>query len=118
MGRALVVDDDSNIRLLLETILQEMGYEVVSAPNALEGFAALDQQPDFEILITDLLMPLVDGSAFIRRVKQEYPSLPILVASAYLEGVTDTLKQNAIFLRKPFSRDQFVNSVKQTLAAR
>jgi two-component system cell cycle sensor histidine kinase/response regulator CckA len=119
MTRVLVVDDDQHILLFLTTALESNGYEVVNAPTALEALSILDGGTKFDLLITDLLMPMLDGDSLIRSVKERSPEVPIIVVSAQLppsesdaphpEGIT--------ILRKPIGYQQFVDTVKQVLGS-
>jgi len=119
MAHILIVDDDEHILLFLATALESSGYEVMKTPTALEALALLDAGMKVDLLITDLLMPILDGDSLITIVRQQQPRLPIIVVSAQLppsesegprpEGIT--------VLRKPLAYQQLVDAVKQVLAA-
>mgnify|MGYP002404106470 CR=1 FL=1 len=115
--RALVVEDDVNIQIFLSTVLQGLGYEVYEAGNGLEALAALQYSGAFDLMVSDLLMPMLDGVNFVQWVRQEHPLLPILVASAYLERAVaaEELPKDVTTIQKPFSHPQFVEAVKRTI---
>ena len=118
MTRVLIVDDDEHILLFLSTALESSGYEVVKAPTALEALGILDGKTKIDVLITDLLMPVMDGDSLITLVKQQHPHLPIIVVSAQLppsesEGPRP---QGITILRKPIGYQQLVDTVKQVLS--
>ena len=67
-ARVLIVDDDGNNRLLLETLLKSRGFEVLSAVNGEEGLArARSHHPD--LIVSDILMPVMDGYTFCGKLK-------------------------------------------------
>lgn len=74
MARILVVDDRSSARDLLEAILRPSGYDVVQAEDAREALAQL-RSGSFDLLITDILMPTIDGYELARTVKEDPPSM-------------------------------------------
>ena len=115
--RVLVVDDDEHILLFLATTLKTIGYEVEQAPNALEAFALLDAMK-FDLLITDLLMPGIDGSGLITLVRQQQLRLPIIVVSAQLPETpsSDPLPKGVTILRKPLAYQQLIDAVKQAVS--
>jgi two-component system response regulator (stage 0 sporulation protein F) len=82
MARLLVVDDDANIRFLLQEELTLAGHSVRCAADGLAGLDAAEQEhPDLVIL--DLKMPGMGGLEVLRRLKQTQPSLPVLLFTAY-----------------------------------
>ena len=115
MPHALVVDDDEHILLFASTVLTSVGYKVVQAPNALEALALLDGKTKFDLLVTDLRMPFMDGSGLVSLVRQENPKLPIVIVSAYLPEMDnhDFFPKDMVVLRKPFAYQQLVDGVKQ-----
>jgi PAS domain S-box-containing protein len=78
--RVLVVDDDEPIRRLLKEILESAGYEVETACNGKEARERLARQP-FELVITDLIMPEVEGIEFIGGMRRELPQLKVIATS-------------------------------------
>jgi CheY-like chemotaxis protein len=116
MSRVLIVDDDEHGRLFLATVLKTLNYEVVQAPTALEGLGLMDAGMAFDLLITDLLMPVIDGTSFIKLVRQQQPQLPIIVVSAHLPDgdAGQILLERVLVLRKPLSYQQVAEAVKRT----
>jgi CheY-like chemotaxis protein len=111
----LVVDDDATVRLLLQRLLTEAGYEVTSATSGLEALqAALEAQPPVDLAITDIRMPHMDGWELARRLGERWPGLPILYLSGYtseLSRLPQSEKTAAAFLRKPFDPDELLRRV-------
>lgn len=111
-ARVLVVDDDANIREAVELALSDEGYEVVGAPD---GAAALDlasQSPPALILL-DLRMPVMDGSAFVRAYRQRPGphALIVVLTAAYNAAVGAAELQADGYLEKPFGLDELLETV-------
>ena len=94
--KILVVEDDQNLRLTLTELLRLQGFVVVAARDGDEGYLqALAHQPD--LVITDLQMPILDGTELVRLIRHERGKLsgvPIIVLSANLSEFTLTEKKN------------------------
>ncbi len=103
MARAsiLVVDDDELLLELLVDTLTAVGYDAVGAPGGIEALDVL-QDRKFDLMITDIKMPNIDGLQLLKRVKRHYPAMPVLfitgVASPEIIGHTEADG----FLAKPF----------------
>ncbi len=83
MKTILVVDDEKNVQLLYEEELLEEGYQVLTASNGLEALKELEQHQEIDLVLLDVKMPVMDGSEFLRRVRQFNTELPILISTAY-----------------------------------
>ena len=116
--RILVVDDEPNILRLLKTILMDKtGYLVITTNNPLE-VSKLLQEDSFDLVITDLKMPLVDGLDLIDIVKKVDAKLPIIIITAY--GTTETadeaVQKGAYdFITKPFRKETILITIKRAL---
>lgn len=113
MPRVLVVEDELNIRLLITFILQQMGWEVVEAGSGVDALEAVVSEREFDLVITDILMPYLNGIQLIEQLKRQYPCLPILVTSAHTPESLEALEKGAdMSLPKPFSKQQLVDCVR------
>jgi CheY-like chemotaxis protein len=102
--RILLVEDERPIRGLVASILKQKGHHVVEVNNGAEALRCLDRDPNFDLLITDIRMPQVDGLELTAIIRQWLPDLSILVMSAYPDEEAKALQQGASsFLSKPFS---------------
>jgi len=112
--RILVVDDDPTIRNILVQVLKLQGYEVEAACNGADALAHCppEAQP-FDVLITDLMMPLMDGKELIGRVRVLYPDVRVLCLSATYSNTW--LDLSVLFVPKPFSLRGIVALVKSAL---
>jgi CheY-like chemotaxis protein len=101
-GRILLVDDDDDVRAAATAILQELGYEVTSAEHASRALELLDGS-QFDLVLTDVVMPGMGGVELARRIAARTPDLPILFATGYadLDDFADSL-DNTMIVRKPF----------------
>jgi CheY-like chemotaxis protein len=113
MARVLVVEDELNVRLLISFILEQMGWNVVEAQSGVDALDVLGSDEAFDLVITDILMPYVNGIELIEILKREYPHIPILVTSAHAPESIEALEKGADrSLPKPFSKQQLVDSVR------
>lgn len=81
----LIVDDDSSYRSLLSTIFTGSAFEVSTAEDGQDALRILDTGEDYDLIITDLQMPNVDGVSLIEALQDRRPTIPIIVMSAFLE---------------------------------
>ena len=79
----LVVDDEQGLRDLVCRTLQAEGYTTLEAAHGSEALEVMESVPEVDLLITDVVMPGMDGRELGRRVSQRWPDLPILYISAY-----------------------------------
>lgn len=121
MAQVLIVDDLDELREFLCDLLTESGHTVVSATNGSEGVECA-RNSKFDLLITDIFMPEMDGIELIRLVSQLQPNVPIIAISAGdRRGRTDTLEfaedfgADRIFV-KPFDVSKFLIAVNELLA--
>ncbi len=101
----LVVDDDPQFRHLLDKALEKVGYTVMTAVDGEEAFD-LFQKNKFDLVVTDVLMPNVNGIELVKKIKDENPWVPVVLISGFEEesSIRKKLKRDDIyFLRKPFS---------------
>lgn len=113
----LIIDDDAGIRELVSLFLTHKGYAAVGARNGAEALAYLDQhRPLPDLILLDLMMPVMDGATF-RQVQMDTPALagiPVVVMSAAenIEAQAPTLSATA-YLPKPIDFDVLVQYVEQ-----
>ena len=116
--RILVIDDEPNMLRLLRTILMDKtGYVVITTNNPLEVKGLLLQEP-FDLVVTDLKMPLVDGMDLIDIIKKVDAHLPIIIITAYgtSEVAEEAVKKGAYdFIVKPFRKETILITIKRAL---
>ena len=113
VARILVVDDDLPIRKLLVSLLTESGYTVIEAAH---GAAALDLLTDtpVDLVISDVMMPLLDGIHLCRQVKATWQTAVILMSSAPPQSLA---AGEDAFIAKPFDLDRFEQLVETVLSS-
>jgi len=109
----LVVDDEKNMRLSLETIMSEEGYQYRAADSAEEALKMLGQE-EFFMVITDARLGGMSGYEFLSRVNTKLPQLPVLMITAYATPklAVEAIKAGAIdYLAKPFAPEELLHAV-------
>lgn len=109
----LVVDDEKNMRLSLETIMAEEGYQFRAAESAEQGLKMLEQE-EFFMVITDARLTGMSGYEFLAKTRAKYPNLPILMITAYATPklAVEAIKSGAIdYLAKPFAPEELLHAV-------
>ena len=118
MARILVIDDDADMRTLLEQTLQSAGHEVVLAADGSEGVQQYRTQPA-DLVITDLCMPVQPGLETIVQLRKEYASVRIIAMcgkSTAMPMLSAAQRLGAVaFLQKPFLPDQLLAEVVKAL---
>ena len=120
MARVLIIDDEPEIRLLVQQVLKLAGYDTVLASDGREGIVIQRQNPA-DLIITDLIMPGQEGLETIIEIRRLYPKTKIVAMSGGGHGgVLDFLPMAsqlgaARTLPKPFTRDQLLTAVREAL---
>ncbi len=116
---ALLVEDDEALRELVKTILDNRGYTVLTAVNAVDALRLLDNSPQqVDLLLTDVIMPQMSGTELYRRVIASRPNIKVLFMSGYTDDVVlghGISNKQINFLLKPFSVRTFEAKVRQVL---
>ena len=115
--RVLVADDEKSIRDLLERILSEVGFEVVTAAN---GQEALDKISELKIdvALLDIKMPVMSGMEVLRQLSARWPEICVIMATAVADAQTavEAMKLGAYdYINKPFNRDDVILKVRRAL---
>jgi FixJ family two-component response regulator len=119
-GRILAVDDQRYFRELLEGMLTDAGFEVQTAASADEALLVLEHA-NFDILLTDLVMPQMDGNELVHRVKQRNPDQDVVVVTGVVDvkAAVDAMKLGASeYLLKPFDRETLTGTLEGVLQSR
>ena len=117
MAKILVVDDDQGMRELLEIMLTEDGYRVSTAGDAGKALARCRKET-FDLIITDLRMPKMDGIGFLREVKDLSPETMVILITAYASGETAVTAMNEgayDYIEKNFAIDDLKKIVREAL---
>jgi two-component system cell cycle sensor histidine kinase/response regulator CckA len=108
------------VRTVAERALTRHGYKVMTATNGEEALELLGGGEPVDVLISDVVMPLMDGPTMVREARKSFPDLPILFMSGYAE---EQLRKsidiaNVAFLPKPFSVKELAEAVRKVLASK
>jgi PAS domain S-box-containing protein len=110
----LLVDDEPLLRRSVRRILEQAGYTVIEAADGFEALTITQkQQNDFQLLITDIVLPKMRGTELAQRLTPMYPHMKVLYMSGYAEDAV--LDNSAHFIPKPFKRDVLVRKVREVL---
>ncbi|UZK66968.1 response regulator [Sphingomonas sp. M1-B02] len=117
-GTILLVEDEDMVRAVAERALTRQGYTVVTAENGEVALEMLKNMDPPDLLVSDVVMPLMDGPTMARHIRKRFPKLPILFMSGYAE---EQLRKsidlpNVAFLPKPFSVQQLAEAAHDVLA--
>ncbi|MDN3514367.1 MAG: sigma-54 dependent transcriptional regulator [Candidatus Brocadia sp.] len=116
-SKILVVDDEKLMRVSLEDKLIKEGYAVTSLSNAMEGLREL-QSTNFDVVITDLRLPRIDGIEFLRQIKKLSPDTVVIIMTAYgsIENAVVAMKEGAYdYATKPFPLEELTIKLKKAL---
>jgi CheY-like chemotaxis protein len=130
MASILVVDDEPDVAEAIQSVLEHAGFTVVTANSAQHGLAAVEQQ-SFDVVVTDIIMPKVNGLELIRRLRTRYPRVRVIAISGGGSFGPLSLKPEAIsthafiaaardagaeeVLTKPFDMDDLLAAVRRHL---
>ncbi len=118
--RILVVDDEEPIREVVCTMLQNASFRCEQACSGVEALRILQNDNDFQLVLTDLMMPEMDGVGLLERVKQQYKDLPVVMVTAVhdISVALAAIRNGAYdYLLKPFEREQLLAVVRRALEA-
>ncbi|MCP4908407.1 MAG: response regulator [bacterium] len=119
-ARILAVDDQRYFRELIEGLLDDEGYDVQTVSSADEALHILERE-DFDIVITDLVMPGMEGVELVRRIRERRPDQQVVMVTGVIDVKTavDAMKQGATdYILKPFDRVELVESIEKILQQR
>ncbi len=116
-GKILVVDDEDIVRTSCSRTLTPGGFEVRLAKNGLEGIKMMGEEK-FDIVLTDLKMPDMDGIEVLRRIKETWPDVEVIIITGYqtVDTAVKSIKLGAFdYIEKPFTPDALMNAVSKAL---
>ncbi|CAB5165550.1 hypothetical protein D3OALGB2SA_5726 [Olavius algarvensis associated proteobacterium Delta 3] len=119
-GHILVVDDNVEVRLLIEKMLARNGFDVQTASDVPSASRLVRSHP-FDTVITDFVMPDVDGLDLLKIIRDRYPNLPVILMTGYAtaEAATQALRLDAYdFLTKPIVYQELMSTVQRAVRAK
>jgi two-component system cell cycle sensor histidine kinase/response regulator CckA len=112
-GKVLLVEDEDMVRAVAERALARAGYQITACSDGEDGLEAIGKDADFDIVVSDVVMPGMDGPAMVRAIREGHPDIPVLFMSGYAEEALrkDIDIPNMHFLPKPFSVSAITDKV-------
>ena len=117
----MLVEDEEQVRHLLETFLRRAGYQVLSAPGAPRALELFEQHvATIDLVITDILMPGLTGVELARALDEQRAGLPVLFMSGYAheDATAIEARPRSAFLLKPFTMPQLTTELRALLGAK
>lgn len=118
-GALLLVEDDPAVQRATKRVLETGGLNVLAVGDAESGLELLEGGRAFDIVLTDFVLPRMNGRDLVRRIRASAPELPVVVMSGYAEGPAGQeldLPEGIEFLQKPFTRDELMERVRKALS--
>jgi putative nucleotidyltransferase with HDIG domain len=112
--RILVVDDEEAVRSVVAALLERCGYEITTVEGAEDALTRLQQDPDYDLVLCDIMMPGVDGLTLLEQICSDHPGMPVVMCSAVndIHVATNAFRRGAIdYILKPFERAELQNVV-------
>ena len=117
-AQVLIVDDDYATREALGALLEQMGHTPLTADSAADALRILESTAALDVVVTDVVMPRMNGIEFAGRVRSIRPSLPVVLVTGDSDALDDVLASGAVALLKPYSPDTLRRVLKEALDSR
>jgi CheY-like chemotaxis protein len=111
----IVVEDDDGVRVLVEELLLDRGYNVITAQNGAEGLDRIQREPRLSLVITDIRMPGIDGWELARRATEMRADIKVLYITGYPGEQRPNNAPPGPLLRKPWRAGEFYECLKQLI---
>jgi putative nucleotidyltransferase with HDIG domain len=116
--KILVVDDESAVRSIIAALLDHSGFQTATADGATQAMEMLRQDPTYELVLSDVMMPGVDGFSLLDHIGAEFPATPVVMLTAVhdIHVATNAFRRGAVdYLLKPFERAQLLAVVERAV---
>ncbi|MCX5815032.1 MAG: sigma-54 dependent transcriptional regulator [Proteobacteria bacterium] len=113
----LVIDDDYHMRVALKESLTKTGYTVFLAENGMKAINEISKRI-FDLVITDVKMPHLNGIELLKHIRKEHPLLPVILVTAYgtIQDAVSVIKEGAFdYIQKPFTADTLYSTIKRAI---
>jgi DNA-binding NtrC family response regulator len=116
--KILVVDDEDIVLESCQAVFELHGFEAQFAPSADKALEVMKNN-GFDLLLIDVKMPKKDGMYLMRKIKEQWPDIPIIVMSGYYttETIQEAMRMGAAtFIAKPFEPDELMETIRKVIA--
>ena len=113
----LVVDDEARLADVLAAALEDLGYRTVAVDSARAALMELEQAR-FDLVLTDLRLPVMDGRALLKEVRKRWPDVPVVVITAFaaVRDAVELVKEGAFdYIAKPFEMEDVAATIRRAL---
>ena len=120
MAHILLAEDDHSMLQFLQSALERAGHQVTARTDGLEALAALDENTEFDLLLSDIVMPGMDGIELAQKAAKKRPNMQVMFITGFAAvalGQRDRMVKNAQLLSKPFHLNELVEQVNRLLEA-
>ncbi|MBI4690373.1 MAG: sigma-54-dependent Fis family transcriptional regulator [Nitrospirae bacterium] len=119
-GKILIIDDEDIVLRSCQRALSPAGYDVRVAKNGIDGLKMLETEA-FAVVLTDLKMPDLDGIEVLRRIRETWPDIEVIIITGYqtVETAVKAIKLGAFdYIEKPFSPEQILSVIRNAIERR
>lgn len=109
--RILLVEDDGDVREYMTEVLDAAGCYVIAAGDANEALRLAERDTAIDLVITDIVMPGVDGLALVRALRRSHPTLKVLFTTGYSRHIAPDEFADEEILEKPFHREVLLHAI-------
>jgi len=113
----LLVDDEENYRELIAKVLTKAGYTVLQAADGM-GALSLLERSNVDLVISDILMPVLNGYALVARLREKWPDMPVILTTGFLspDAAKSMMKGSVDFIPKPINAETLLDMVRRRVA--
>ena len=118
METILIVDDEKNYLTILSALLEDEGFEVLTAPGGSEALE-IHKSSDLDLILTDMKMPKMDGIELLENIKENDPDLPVIMMTAHgtVDKAVEAMQKGAYtYVLKPFDNERLIIYVKKAIS--
>jgi len=112
----LLVEDEEAYREVLARILTKAGYEVLEAADGIEALSLLEKSK-VDLIISDILMPRLNGYALVARVRAKWPTIPVILTTGFLshDAAKNMMSGSVEFIPKPINAERLIEMIRRRI---
>ena len=112
----LLVDDEEGYRELIARVLTKAGYEVLQAADGMEALSLLEKS-NIDLVISDILMPILNGYALVARLRAKWPDMPVILTTGFLspDAAKSMMNGSVDFIPKPINAETLLEMINRRI---